>query len=210
MLVVDDHDIFRIALRGLLNEQGFEVVATAADGWEAVRLAKQLSPDVVSMDLDMPGMTGVEAIERIVRSVPSTQVLVLTGSADETDVVDAIMAGACGYLLKHSSAEELAVGIRAAAAGESVIAPSIAAKLIRRFRLGGPTEKMSVASERTLSPREVQVLKLLAHAKDTTEIAAELFLSPKTVKNHIASILKKLEVANRLEAAVYALRRGII
>jgi DNA-binding NarL/FixJ family response regulator len=210
VLVVDDHDVLRSAVGRMLEDQGFDVVGQAADGRAGVNLAVETSPDVVLMDLAMPVMSGVEATERIMRAVPSAEVLILTGSGDENDVVDAIMAGACGYLLKQCSADDLAAGIRAAAEGESVIAPSIAAKLLRRFRLGGPTEKLCVVSERTLSGRELEVLKLLARGRDTKEIADALILSPKTVKNHVASILKKLGVDSRLEAAVYALRRGIV
>jgi DNA-binding NarL/FixJ family response regulator len=209
VLVVDDHEIFRAGLRRLLEEQGFEVVAEASDGATGVRLARSLSPDVVTMDTDMLGMSGVEATERILRAAPTSRVLVLSSSAEESDVVDSVMAGASGYLLKRSSPDELAMGIRACASGESMVSPSVASQLLRRFRLG-PNQSFAAPSERELSDRELEILKLLAQGKDNAEIARELILSPKTVKNHISAILRKLEIDNRIEAAVYAVRRGIV
>jgi two-component system, NarL family, response regulator LiaR len=209
ILVVDDHEIFRAGLRRLLDDQGFNVVAEAGDGASAVRLARSLSPDVVTMDTDMPGMTGVEATERILRAAPAARVLVLSNSAAESDVVDSVMAGACGYLLKRSSPEELAMGIKACASGESMVSPSVTAQLLRRFRCG-PSKSLAEPFERELSERELEILKLLAQGRDNAGIARELILSPKTVKNHISAILRKLEMDNRIEAAVYAVRRGIV
>jgi DNA-binding NarL/FixJ family response regulator len=210
VLLVDDHAIFRVGLRRLLEDQDFEVVAEASDGASAVRLARSLSPDVVTMDTDMPGMSGVEATERILRAAPTARVLVLSSSAEESDVVDAVMAGACGYLLKRSSPEELAMGVKACANGESMVSPSVTGQLLRRFRSGGTNQSFAEPFERELSDRELEILKLLAQGKDNAEIARVLILSPKTVKNHISAILRKLEIDNRIEAAVYAVRRGIV
>jgi DNA-binding NarL/FixJ family response regulator len=137
-------------------------------------------------------------------------VVVLTISVDDDDVMNAVMAGACGYLLKDSSIEDLLAGIRAAASGESLISPQIAAKVLQRLRAQGKSEDAAATIRAELSDREVEVLKLIANGKDNAEIARELFISPKTVKNHISNILMKLQIENRIQAAVYAVRSGIV
>jgi len=165
---------------------------------------------VVVMDINMPGISGVDATREIAAFAPRTRVVVLTISADDGDVVDAVMAGACGYLLKDSSIQELIAGIRAAAAGESLISPQIATKVLQLLRAQhtGTGRTKQVRAE--LSERELDVLKLIAVGKDNSEIAKELFISPKTVKNHISNILMKLQIDNRIQAAVYAVRSGIV
>ena len=210
VLVVDDHDLFREGLRNLLEEQGVNVVGEAANGQTAIRLASELAPDVVVMDLNMPGLTGVETTRRLVGVVPLTRVLVLTISADDEDVMNAVMAGACGYLLKDSSIQDLIAGIRAAATGESLISPQIAAKVLQRLRSQATSEDAAATIQAELSNREIEVLKLIANGKDNAQIARELFISPKTVKNHISNILMKLQIDNRIQAAVYAVRSGIV
>jgi DNA-binding NarL/FixJ family response regulator len=210
VVVVDDHDLFRSGLKTLLEEQGVNVVGEAPNGQNAIRLASELAPDVIVMDLNMPGMTGVETTRKLAGIAPLTRVVVLTISADDDDVMDAVMAGACGYLLKDSSIQELIVGIRAAAAGESLISPQIAAKLLRRLRAQSSSEDAAETIRAELSDREIEVLKLIANGKDNAQIARELFISPKTVKNHISNILMKLQIENRIQAAVYAVRSGIV
>jgi DNA-binding NarL/FixJ family response regulator len=210
VLIADDHDLFRTGLRSLLEEQGVIIVGEAASGAEAVRLVRELAPEVVVMDLNMPEMTGVEATRRIAASSPLTRVLVLTISDQDGDVLDAIVAGACGYLLKDSSIQELIRGIEAAAVGEALISPHIAGKVLQRVRAASPHSDLEKAIRAELSEREVEVLKLIANGKDNAEIAAELHISPKTVKNHISNILMKLQIENRIQAAVYAVRSGIV
>jgi DNA-binding NarL/FixJ family response regulator len=210
VVVVDDHDLFRTGLKTLLEEQGVNVVGEAPNGQTAIRLASELAPDVVVMDLNMPGLTGVETTRKLAGIAPLTRVVVLTISADDDDVMDAVMAGACGYLLKDSSIQELIVGIRAAAAGESLISPQIAAKVLRRLRAQSSSEDAAETIRAELSNREIEVLKLIANGKDNAQIARELFISPKTVKNHISNILMKLQIENRIQAAVYAVRSGIV
>jgi DNA-binding NarL/FixJ family response regulator len=210
VLLVDDHDLFRSGLRSLLEEQGLQVAGEADNGQAALRLVSELAPDVVVMDLNMPGLTGVETTRQLAGIAPHTRVVVLTISVDDEDVMDAVMAGACGYLLKDSSIDELIAGIRAAAGGESLISPHIAAKLLQRLR----AQTADAAAARTirteLSERELEVLRLIAIGKDNADIARELFISPKTVKNHISNILMKLQIENRIQAAVYAVRSGIV
>jgi DNA-binding NarL/FixJ family response regulator len=210
VLLVDDHDLFRTGLMNLLREHGVHVVGEAENGEGALRLVRDLAPDVVVMDLNMPGMSGVDATRQITSVAPLTRVVVLTISADDSDVTDAVMAGACGYLLKDSSIHELIAGIRAAAAGESLISPQIAAKVLQILRAQGSTGEATRAIRAELSDREIEVLKLIANGKDNAEIARELFISPKTVKNHISNILMKLQIDNRIQAAVYAVRSGIV
>ena len=210
VVVVDDHDLFRTGLKTLLEEQGVNVVGEAPNGQTAIRLAAELAPDVVVMDLNMPGLTGVETTRKLSGVAPLTRVVVLTISADDDDVMDAVMAGACGYLLKDSSIQDLIVGIRAAAAGESLISPQIAAKVLRRLRSQSSNEDAAETIRAELSGREIQVLKLIANGNDNAQIARELFISPKTVKNHISNILMKLQIDNRIQAAVYAVRSGIV
>jgi DNA-binding NarL/FixJ family response regulator len=210
VVLVDDHDLFRSGLRDLLQAEGLEVVGEAADGEAGIDLAGNLAPDVVVMDLNMPGMSGVEATRQILAQAPLARVIVLTISAEDSDVMDAMMAGACGYLLKDASVEELVGGIRAAASGESSISPRIATKVLARLRHDAGERENAARVNAGLSDREIDVLKLLAEGKGNTEIAQELFISPKTVKNHIASILMKLQIENRIQAAVYAVRAGII
>jgi two-component system, NarL family, response regulator LiaR len=162
------------------------------------------------MDLNMPGMNGVEATRHIVASAPLTRVLVLTISDQDGDVMDAILAGACGYLMKDASIQELLRGLRSAAVGESLISPQIAAKVLQRVRASSTQPEIEKAIRAELSDREIEVLKLIANGKDNAQIAAELHISPKTVKNHISNILMKLQIDNRIQAAVYAVRSGIV
>jgi DNA-binding NarL/FixJ family response regulator len=210
VLLVDDHDLFRTGLRNLLEEQGVQVVGEAATGADAIRYVRELAPDVVVMDLNMPGMTGVEATRQISSIAPLTRVVVLTISDQDGDVMDAILAGACGYLLKDSSIHDLIRGINSAAIGESLISPHIAGKVLQRVRASTPSSIDADTIRSELSDREIQVLKLIANGKDNALIAGELHISPKTVKNHISNILMKLQIENRIQAAVYAVRSGIV
>jgi DNA-binding NarL/FixJ family response regulator len=209
VMLVDDHDLFRTGLRNLLEEQGVQIVAEASDGSTALSLVLELAPDVVVMDLNMPGMNGIEATREIARLAPLTRVVVLTISDQDGDVMDAILAGACGYLLKDSSIQDLMQGIRAASVGEALISPHIAAKVLQRIRASGIDPDTATRGPE-LSDRETEVLRLIANGKDNAEIAGELHISPKTVKNHISNILMKLQIENRIQAAVYAVRRGLV
>ena len=209
VLLVDDHDLFRTGLRNLLEEQGVQVVGEAASGTDALRIVREIAPDVVVMDLNMPGMSGVEATREITTIAPLTRVVVLTISDQDDDVMDAIVAGACGYLVKDSSIEELMRGINAAAIGESLISPPIASKVLQRMR-AVTLDQGAETIRAELSERELDVLRLIANGKDNSEIAEALHISPKTVKNHISNILMKLQIDNRIQAAVYAVRSGIV
>ena len=210
VLLVDDHDLFRTGLRNLLEEEGVIVVGEAGTGNEALRMVEELAPDVVVMDLNMPGMTGVEATRSIAGFAPLTRVVVLTISDQDSDVMDAIVAGACGYLLKDASIQELIRGIRSAAVGESLISPTIAAKVLQRVRASSPMPDIAEQIQTQLSEREIEVLKLIANGRDNADIAGQLHISPKTVKNHISNILMKLQIENRIQAAVYAVRSGLV
>jgi DNA-binding NarL/FixJ family response regulator len=210
VLIVDDHDLFRTGLRNLLEEEGVVIVGEAGTGAEAVRIVRELAPDVVVMDLNMPGMGGVEATRHITEAAPLTRVVMLTISDEDSDVMDAILAGACGYLLKDASIQDLVTGIRSAARGESLISPHIAAKVLQRVRATSAQPEIAEIIQAELSDREIEVLKLIANGKDNALIAAELHISPKTVKNHISNILMKLQIDNRIQAAVYAVRSGLV
>ena len=208
VLLVDDNDLFRNGLRTLLEDEGVDVIGEARTGAEALTEIHALAPDVVVMDLNMPGISGVDATRQIAALAPATRVLVLTASDGDADVIEAIMAGACGYLLKDSSLQELLAGIRATATGESLISPVIASKVLQQIRATGASTREEPAST-VLTDREMQVLRLIANGVDNAQIAAELHISPKTVKNHISNILMKLQIENRIQAAVFAVRSGL-
>jgi DNA-binding NarL/FixJ family response regulator len=210
VLLVDDHDLFRTGLRNLLEDEGVIVVGEAGTGNEALRMVEELTPDVVVMDLNMPGMTGVEATRQIASVAPLARVLVLTISDQDADVMDAILAGACGYLLKDASIGDLMQGIRSASVGESLISPTIASKVLQRVRASSPLPDIAARIQAQLSDREIEVLKLIANGRDNADIAGQLYISPKTVKNHISNILMKLQIENRIQAAVYAVRSGLV
>jgi DNA-binding NarL/FixJ family response regulator len=211
VLLVDDHDLFRTGLRNLLEEQGDVLIVGECDnGTDALRGVRELAPDVVVMDLNMPGISGVEATRQISMVAPLTRVLVLTISDQDSDVMDAIIAGACGYLLKDASIAELVQGIQAAAVGESLVSPTIASKVLQRVRASSSSQRDADVIRSELSDREIEVLKLIANGKDNAMIAGELHISPKTVKNHISNILMKLQIENRIQAAVYAVRSGLV
>jgi DNA-binding NarL/FixJ family response regulator len=208
VLVVDDDELFREGLAELLSTFGLDVVGTASDGAGAVTATRKLEPDVVLMDVQMPGMTGIEATKGVLDVRASTRVLMLTISGEGDDVLDAMLAGATGYLVKGTSPETLVAGIRAAAAGDSLLSPGLAAKLLGRVQVV-PTPAHPVDGA-VLSERELEVLELLARGKANAEIARELYLSPHTVRNHISNILSKLQFANRTEATAYAIRSGLV
>jgi DNA-binding NarL/FixJ family response regulator len=210
VVVVDDHDVFRDGLVRLLAErEDISVVGDAADGERALRLVERLAPDVVVMDLNLPGLSGIEAIRRLAAIAPQSRVLVLTISVADSDVVEAIMAGACGYLLKDASIDEIVSGVRAAAAGESLLSPRIATGLLERLRdLADDGDSAERHGE--LTERELEVLGLVAKGMDNAEIAEALVISPQTAKNHVSNILAKLQLENRIQAAVHAVRRGLV
>lgn len=208
VIVVDDQELFRKGIIGLLEERGIRVLGEAGLAADAIRQACRAHPDVVVMDVDLPGMSGIEATQRLAAEAPLVHVLILTVSADDEDVMDALLAGACGYLLKDASIAQIVDGIRAVARGESAISPRVASRLIRRLR--DPGSRAASGNGAGLTEREHEVLELVARGLDNPEIARTLYLSEHTVKNHVSSILTKLEVQNRIQAAVLAVRRGLL
>jgi DNA-binding NarL/FixJ family response regulator len=206
VLVVDDDEHFRAGLAELLTAHGLDVVATAGNARDAVDVSRMLRPDVVLMDVEMPGRNGIEATPGLLAACPEARVVMLTVSGDGTDVLEALLAGATGYLVKGTAPAALVAGIRAAAAGDALLSPGLATKLLGRVKAVAPVAARSGA---LLSERELEVLRLLAAGKANADIARELFLSPYTVRNHISSILSKLQIANRTEAAAYAIRSGL-
>jgi DNA-binding NarL/FixJ family response regulator len=213
VLLVDDHDVFRHGLAQLLGDEGLDVVAEASGGEAGVRLAGELVPDVVLMDLSMPGMSGVEATRAIAAADDAPRVVVLTLSDDDALMLEALLAGAAGYVLKDATLEQIVAAIQAAAAGDAVIPPRVAPELLRRLRAAEPARAAAAsvaAGAVELSEREHQVLRLIVDGHDNAAIAAELFISPNTVKSHVASIFGKLGVESRLQASVQALRRGLV
>jgi NarL family two-component system response regulator LiaR len=207
VLIADDHAVVREGLRGLINsEPALAVVGEAADGIEVVLQARALRPDVILMDLVMPRQDGLQAISDIRQENPQARILVLTSFADDDMVFPAIKRGALGYLLKDSSPQELLQAIRAVAAGESSLHPAIARKVLRE--ISEPPQLPRTAEP--LSQREVQVLQLVTQGLCNEEIAASLHISERTVRTHVSSILSKLHLANRTQAALYALKEGIV
>jgi DNA-binding NarL/FixJ family response regulator len=212
VLIADDHALFRRGLIMVLeSEEGMEVVAEAVDGEEAVTKAEELAPDVVLMDVRMPKMSGIEAARAISEVDPAAKILMLTVSDDEDDLYDAIKSGANGYLLKEISIEEVADAVRAVVAGQSLISPSMASKLLTEFTslAKRADERHSVPSPR-LTDRELEVLKLVAQGMSNRQIAGELYISENTVKNHVRNILEKLHLHSRMEAVVYAVREKLL
>ena len=202
LVIVDDHPVVRDGLRGMLESQpDFEVVGEASDGEAAVRITETLKPEIVLMDLRMPEMDGVTALREIKASNPQVQVLVLTTYDSDADILPAIEAGACGYLMKDSSREELYTAIRATVREETVLAPAVAARLVGRMR---------APAEERLSSRELEVLQLVAEGDSNSEIASHLHISQATVKSHLIHIFGKLGVSDRTAAVTVALRRGIL
>jgi DNA-binding NarL/FixJ family response regulator len=206
ILIVDDHAVVREGLRTFLElQEGLEVVGEAGDGREAVELAGRLRPDVVLMDLVMPKLDGVGAMRELRRSVPAARVIVLTSFVDEDKLLPAIRAGAAGYLLKNAAPQELARAVRAAHAGEALLDPVVAARLLDAIATTPDEEP----SDR-LTRREREVLELIARGFSNKRIAHELGVSEKTVKTHVGHVLAKLGVTDRTQAALYAVRAGLL
>jgi len=215
VLIADDHTLIREGLQAVLaQEPDISIVGHAASGADALALAKELAPDVILMDVRMPGMDGVEATRRIKAEVPGAKVVILTVYQDDEYLFNAVKAGAVGYILKDVSPEQLVHAVRLASRGESLIDPALAARVLAEF------SKLSTNGERTqqgatgvyaaLTPREMQVLNLVAQGKSNKEIARELCIEEKTVKNHMSNIFAKLQVNDRTQALIYAVRHGLV
>jgi len=208
VLLVDDHEVVRQGLRAYLDAlPDFAVVAEAESGEAAVRLASEHIPDVMLMDLVMPGMDGVEATRQVKTASPRTQIVVLTSYHEDEHIFPALRAGAISYILKDVKMDELADSVRQAARGEATLHPRVAARVIQEIH-GAKHEELNPFTE--LTNREIEVLKLIANGLTNSEIAERLVISGNTVKGHVSNILSKLHLADRTQAAVYAWRQGIV
>lgn len=208
LMLADDHQMLREGLRRSMLEQGFDVVGEARDGMEAVEVAYRLRPDVILMDVTMPELDGVEATRRIRQSLPETRVVMLTMHADQDVLANAIRAGASGYLVKDCSTEEIADAVRMAATGDTPISPQLAASMLDEVRR--LDQRHAADEDRVITRREEEVLQLIADGCSTPEVAERLFISQKTVKNHLASIYQKLDARDRTQAVLQAVRMGIV
>lgn len=211
VLLVDDHTLFRSGVRSLLQRNPrFNVAGEAADGVDGVKRALQLKPDVVLLDLNMPGMSGIETLQLMLQDRPGAAVLMLTVSEEAEDLAAALQAGARGYLLKNIDADYLTRAVERAAAGESVLAESLAGKLFAHVQRAGAPRTPSPASELDkLTPREREILACLARGESNKVIARALDLAESTVKIHVQNILKKLDLSSRVQAAVFAVEHGL-
>ena len=209
LLIADDHTPFRRELRRSLEAQGFTVSGEAPDGSSAVRLARELQPDVTVVGV---GLDAADVTQEIVDEDPGACIVVLTPSAeDDREVLDALLCGACGYLLKDADPAELAAGLRAAAAGDAIISPEVATRLVWHLREQRRAERVAAPPKPPpLTARERDILRLLAQGRENSAIANELVISPATVKTHVAHLLDKLGLDNRVQAAVFAVRHGIV
>lgn len=211
VVVADDHPIVRSGIVGLLRgASDIEVVGEARDGAEAVRLVAELAPELVLMDLRMPVLDGVAATAQIMDMQSGSRVLILTTYESDELILGAIEAGAGGYLLKAAPQEEILAGVRAVAAGETVLAPSIAAKLVQRVRADAAGTGGTASATPTLSPRELDVLRLVAAGRSNPRIAAALFIGEATVKTHLQHVFEKLEVSDRTRAVTRAMELGLL
>jgi DNA-binding NarL/FixJ family response regulator len=212
VMIVDDHALFRRGLNMVLEaEEGIEVVGEAGDGTEAIANAEEAMPDVVLMDVKMPKRSGIEATIAMKDLLPNCKILMLTISDEESDLYEAIKAGASGYLLKEISIEEVANAVRAVHAGQSLISPSMASKLLTEFAtMVKRTDERQTLPAPRLTNRELEVLKLVARGSNNRDISKELFISENTVKNHVRNILEKLHLHSRMEAVVYAVREKML
>ena len=209
VLLVEDHELYRQGLDEMLRGEGFAVVGQAGRGDDGVALALRARPDVVVMDLNLPGLPGAEATRRIVAEAPEVRVLVLTISTGSVELLDALLAGARGYLVKGAPLADLARGVRAVAAGELLLGRTVADEVLERVRRGSPGGARPPGIG-DLSERERDVLRLMAAGRDNTEIAGELQVGLTTVKHHVSNVLEKLGVENRIQAAVAAVRDGLV
>jgi DNA-binding NarL/FixJ family response regulator len=200
ILIVDDHPLTRDALAGLLTHNGFDVVGQAASGEEAIECARELRPDLVLLDLSMPGMDGLAALPKVRDAAPDAEVVVLTASEDESSLLGAIRAGAAGYLLKSEPPERIVAFLRGVAQGEAALSGAVARRLLDEVREGGARTTVPDAVARALSARELEVLLLLDRHLGTDEIAVRLFISEHTVRSHVKNLLGKLGVSSRREA----------
>ena len=208
LMLADDHRMLREGLSRSMREQGFDIVGEASDGAEAVAMAARLHPDVILMDVTMPEMDGVEACRAVRADLPGTQVVMLTMHADQEVLASAIRAGASGYLVKDCSTDEIASAVRMAASGETALSPQLAASMLNEVR---KWDRPSAADEeRVVTKREEEVLQLIADGCSTPEVAEKLYISQKTVKNHLASIYQKLDARDRTQAVLAAVRMGIV
>jgi len=210
VLIVDDHTLFRSGIKALLQRQeGFEVVGEAGDGLEGLKRAKSLKPDVVLLDLHMPGISGREAVQLINEEVPGTHVVMLTVSEDAEDLFDTLRVGARGYLLKNIDTDYLVDAIQRAARGEAVMSAQMTGKLVEGFRSGRKEEGGVEQSADKLSPREKEIVALLAKGASNKEMANTLNVAESTIKIHIQNIFKKLNLTSRVQVAVYAIEHGL-
>jgi DNA-binding NarL/FixJ family response regulator len=211
VVIVEDHRLYREGLTELLatTDPALRVTGGCDSAEEALDVVPRLMPDVVLMDIHLAGMSGIDAIRRLAVLCPSVRVLVVSASVDDNDVLEAILAGACGYIVKDSPIEQIAEGIRSAADGATTLSPQVAGQLLEHVRQSIPPVTIAAEPVGQLTPRELEVLKLLAAGLENSEIAAELVISTRTARNHVASILEKLQMQNRIQAAVYAVRHGL-
>jgi|SRR4051794_1875527 len=211
VVLVEDHRLFREGLVELLGaaDPSLHVAATCGSAEEALAVIPRLLPDVAIMDIHLSQMSGIQAIRRLAVLCPTVRVLVVSGSADDRDVLDAILAGAFGYVLKDSPIEQIAEAIRLAAQGGATLSPTVAAQLLEHVRQVRPPAQIAEEVVGELTPRELEVLRLLAAGMENAEIAGVLVISTRTARNHVASILEKLQMQNRIQAAVYAVRHGL-
>jgi DNA-binding NarL/FixJ family response regulator len=210
LLLADDHTMLREALRRSLESRGIDVVGEAADGDEAVRLAEELAPDVVLMDVSMPILDGVEATRQIRQRTPDVQVVMLTMHVDHDVLVRALRAGASAYLVKDCTTDAVVDTVRRAASGEEAMSPEIAGAVLAEASRTAAAGSSSAPAEEIISRREAEVLQLIAEGASTTEVAERLYISVKTVKNHLASAYQKLDSRDRTQAVLRAVRMGIV